>query len=127
MKIRFGDCFDFSVLLTSLLRGAGYDAYCVSGYAPQWVTEMDQKHTDIPLELLRSTEEEKKEKPDPDAELLARLGGRYPLKIRIEHRSRYLEARDKEAKDTEEKRLHPPVEKPAVRVIPEVRADRACA
>lgn len=110
------------MLLTSLLRGAGYDAYCVSGYAPQWVTEMDQKSTDIPLELLKSTEEEKKVKPDPDAELLARLGSRYPLKIRIEHRSRYLEARDKESKDAEEKRVHPPEVKVPVRVIPEVYA-----
>ncbi len=28
-----GSSFDFSVLLCSLLEGAGYDAYCVYGYA----------------------------------------------------------------------------------------------
>eukprot|EP00051_Salpingoeca_urceolata_P005939 m.78991 g.78991 ORF g.78991 m.78991 type:complete len:886 (+) comp14608_c0_seq1:127-2784(+) len=32
-----GNVFDFSVLLCSLLQGAGYDAYCVSGYATREV------------------------------------------------------------------------------------------
>ncbi|KPP70764.1 hypothetical protein Z043_110380 [Scleropages formosus] len=33
LQTRRGNCFDFSTLLCSLLLGAGYDAYCVSGYA----------------------------------------------------------------------------------------------
>ena len=32
-----GNCFDFSNLLCSLLLGAGYDAYCVCGYATKEV------------------------------------------------------------------------------------------
>eukprot|EP00842_Homolaphlyctis_polyrhiza_P004040 jgi/Hompol1/4637/HPOL_001817-RA len=45
LKIQSGNCFDMSVLLTSLLRGVGYDAYVVSGYATRNITLMDQTHT----------------------------------------------------------------------------------
>ena len=31
IKWQSGDCFDMSILLASLLVGAGYDAYCVCG------------------------------------------------------------------------------------------------
>ena len=48
IKWQSGDCFDLSILLTSLLIGAGYDAYCVCGYAPEWVTENNQTRTVCP-------------------------------------------------------------------------------
>eukprot|EP00079_Xenopus_tropicalis_P024210 XP_012816760.1 PREDICTED: dynein regulatory complex subunit 7 isoform X1 [Xenopus tropicalis] len=44
-----GNCFDFSVLLCSLLLGAGYDAYCVSGYATREMCLMDEKRNICPL------------------------------------------------------------------------------
>ena len=44
-----GDAFDFSVLLASYLLGAGYDAFVVYGYAPQWVTLRNQAHTRCPV------------------------------------------------------------------------------
>ncbi|XP_066440298.1 dynein regulatory complex subunit 7 isoform X1 [Eleutherodactylus coqui] len=50
-----GNCFDFSVLLCSLLLGAGYDAYCVSGYATQEMCLMDE--TREPCPLLTTTQE----------------------------------------------------------------------
>lgn len=34
-----------ATFLCSLLRGCGYDAYVVSGYAPEWVTTQDQTNT----------------------------------------------------------------------------------
>ena len=37
-----GDCFDMSTVLCSLLLGAGFDAYVVTGYAPVAVTTSDQ-------------------------------------------------------------------------------------
>ena len=37
-----GDCFDLSLVLVSLLAGAGYDAYVVAGYAPREITTCDQ-------------------------------------------------------------------------------------
>ena len=48
IKWQSGDCFDQSILLASLLIGAGYDAYCVCGYAPDWVTENDQTRSVCP-------------------------------------------------------------------------------
>ncbi len=36
-----GNCFDYANLLCSLLIGAGYDAYVVSGYATREVCYMD--------------------------------------------------------------------------------------
>ncbi|EFJ23290.1 flagella associated protein 50 [Selaginella moellendorffii] len=43
-----GDCFDFSIALASLLIGARYDAYCVAGYAPLFLTSNNQKHCECP-------------------------------------------------------------------------------
>ncbi|CAH2323787.1 dynein regulatory complex subunit 7 [Pelobates cultripes] len=50
-----GNCFDFSVLLCSLLLGAGYDAYCVSGYATKEMCVMDESREVCPL-LLKQKE-----------------------------------------------------------------------
>ncbi|XP_075045545.1 dynein regulatory complex subunit 7 [Mixophyes fleayi] len=57
-----GNCFDFSVLLCSLLLGAGYDAYCVSGYASQEMCLMDETQEVCPL--LKRTEERTGEAPE---------------------------------------------------------------
>jgi hypothetical protein len=37
-----GDCFDISILLSSLLIGVGYDAYCVYGIAPKEITTKNE-------------------------------------------------------------------------------------
>ena len=31
-----GNCFEYSILLASLLQGVGYDAYVVCGYATRY-------------------------------------------------------------------------------------------
>lgn len=49
MSIQKGNSFDFSTLLCSLLIGAGYDAYVVSGYATRECTQMDQSRRLCPL------------------------------------------------------------------------------
>lgn len=41
LKYQRGNCFDFTVLLCSLLIGAGYDAYCVHGYATHEICALD--------------------------------------------------------------------------------------
>eukprot|EP00903_Cladosiphon_okamuranus_P016150 g14905.t1 len=43
-----GDCFDFAMVLCSLLLGAGYDAYVVYGTAPRWITVRDRARTLCP-------------------------------------------------------------------------------
>ena len=49
LKCQKGNCFDYSVLLCSLLIGAGYDAYCVCGYATRETTLMDETREICPL------------------------------------------------------------------------------
>jgi len=48
LKWQMGDCFDFSILLCSMLIGVGYDAYCVSGFAPKFITKRDEKSMKCP-------------------------------------------------------------------------------
>ena len=38
LDTQVADSFGFACVLTSFLIGSGYDAYVVSGYAPQWMT-----------------------------------------------------------------------------------------
>ncbi len=49
LKRQKGNSFDYSVLLCSLLIGAGYDAYCVCGYASQDVALLNQTRKPCPL------------------------------------------------------------------------------
>eukprot|EP00727_Mastigamoeba_balamuthi_P012195 m51a1_g7599 hypothetical protein (837) ;mRNA; f:230665-233876 len=46
---REGTSYDMSVLLTSLLIGAGYDAYCVSGYAAPDIALMNLSNCECPM------------------------------------------------------------------------------
>ncbi|NWS58987.1 DRC7 protein, partial [Chunga burmeisteri] len=74
LKYQRGNCFDFSVLLCSMLIGAGYDAYCVHGYATRKICALDETQELCPL--LRKPQEVPKEgmkksnkytvKPPPD-------------------------------------------------------------
>ena len=48
MLWQIGDCFDISIALCSLLIGAGYDAYCVYGKAPRFVTTKDESNLPPP-------------------------------------------------------------------------------
>ncbi|KAL6595936.1 hypothetical protein LY90DRAFT_667193 [Neocallimastix californiae] len=63
LEKQVGNCYECSTLLVSLLRGVGYDAYIVSGYATIDVTLLDEskvyfeppqsyiKHDDLPKPL----------------------------------------------------------------------------
>jgi hypothetical protein len=46
-----GDCFDFAIVLCSLLLGTGYDAYVVYGTAPKDITTKDQSLMECPFDL----------------------------------------------------------------------------
>lgn len=45
-----GDCFDFSIVLCSMLIGSGYDAYVVYGTAPKSITTKDESLMDCPFD-----------------------------------------------------------------------------
>ncbi|XP_009079990.1 PREDICTED: coiled-coil domain-containing protein lobo homolog [Acanthisitta chloris] len=59
LKYQRGNCFDFTMLLCSMLIGAGYDAYCVHGYATREICTLDQTQELCPL--LRKPQEVPKE------------------------------------------------------------------
>ena len=48
LKYQIGDCFDFSIVLCSLLIGAGYNAFVVYGKAPREITTKDESNMDAP-------------------------------------------------------------------------------
>ncbi|XP_061225044.1 dynein regulatory complex subunit 7 isoform X2 [Neopsephotus bourkii] len=64
LKHQRGNCFDFSVLLCSMLIGAGYDAYCVQGYAILEICTLDETQELCPL-LRKPPEEAGKPKHEP--------------------------------------------------------------
>mmetsp|Transcript_24814 Transcript_24814/g.62392 ORF Transcript_24814/g.62392 Transcript_24814/m.62392 type:complete len:861 (-) Transcript_24814:429-3011(-) len=56
---RAGDSFDFSIILCSLLIGVGYDAYCVSGFAPRFIATKCEtmEHCAVELAVLNERNE----------------------------------------------------------------------
>ncbi|KAJ3033181.1 hypothetical protein HDV00_006678 [Rhizophlyctis rosea] len=46
LKLQSGNSFDYALVLASLLRGVGYDAYVVSGYASRDLTLMNETKTE---------------------------------------------------------------------------------
>jgi hypothetical protein len=68
LQWRKGDSFDLASTLTSILLGAGYDAYCVSGYAPKRVCLADESRYQCPLAKEQQVKKETTELRDLEAE-----------------------------------------------------------
>ena len=66
LKWQAGDCFDYSIVLCSMLIGSGYDAYCVYGSAPKKLTTNDESLMPCPFPL--EYEEGDDSAADPDEE-----------------------------------------------------------
>ena len=66
-----GDSFDFSIVLCSLLIGAGYDAYVVYGTAPKYITTKNESMLECPFSLEMSDDETYEDPEyDQDASLM---------------------------------------------------------
>ncbi|NXB46819.1 DRC7 protein, partial [Leucopsar rothschildi] len=90
LKYQRGNCFDFAVLLCSLLIGAGYDAYCVHGYATLEMCFLDQTQELCPL--LRKPPEVPEEE-DPN---------KYRIKYPLDPQSKFeLQQKAKKEEETE--------------------------
>lgn len=97
IQLRSGDCLDFSNFLASLLRGCGYDAYVVSGYAPEWICVQDQSKTECPLAVDRGPNSDSDNDTSPDAE-------KYKILQLPDNKSKYhalLKKEEKERHDAE--------------------------
>ncbi|XP_074896673.1 dynein regulatory complex subunit 7 isoform X1 [Buteo buteo] len=77
LKYQKGNCFDFSVLLCSMLIGAGYDAYCVHGYATHEMCSLNEtlklcpllrkpQERQVPKEGMKKKSNKYRVKPPPD-------------------------------------------------------------
>lgn len=89
LKEQKGNCFDYSILLASLLIGAGYDAYVVAGYATREVCNMDQSRIICPFLIKSEVKMEEKTKKET---------GKYAVKPPRDMNSKYLEAMDAKEK-----------------------------
>jgi len=106
LKRQKGNCFEYSTLLCSLLIGAGYDAYVISGYATRETCLMDETREICPM--LKKKVEAKKEvkkreqkkytvKPPKD------LRSKFELMLEERKRKEEEEAEAKRIKEEEEK------------------------
>ncbi len=89
LKDQKGNCFNYSILLASLLIGAGYDAYVVCGYATREVCDMDESRTHCPL-LIKADEKK--------VDVVRKEVGKYSIKPPKDLNSKYLAAQDDKQK-----------------------------
>ncbi|XP_068267382.1 dynein regulatory complex subunit 7 isoform X1 [Nyctibius grandis] len=95
LKYQRGNCFDFSVLLCSMLIGARYDAYCVHGYATREICTLDE--TLEPCPLLRRPQERQVPK-----EGTRKKSNKYRVKPLLDPQSKYeLQQEAKKKAETE--------------------------
>merc|ERR1712048_655271 len=73
------------IAMCSLLLGVGYDAYCVSGFAPRFITTRNEARSACPQ--LEWDNEQKKEEAEPSDEEKFEIFKKPPL------RSEYIEAK----------------------------------
>mmetsp|Transcript_26582 Transcript_26582/g.52378 ORF Transcript_26582/g.52378 Transcript_26582/m.52378 type:complete len:730 (-) Transcript_26582:206-2395(-) len=142
--MRAGDCLDLANMLCSILRGNGYDAYIVSGYAPKWITSQDQTQTPCPIlektalkiaaekveqvlegAVLQPPKVDENANPNLEDGEEARASGprqKYPLKIQPDvSTSKYIELRKKEEEDEIEKKKREADEK--AKLVVDVKED----
>ena len=70
VKWQIGDCFDLSIVLCSLLIGAGYNAYVIYGKAPRFITSKDETRLPPPempddVKIIEPNLEEKEDDTQP--------------------------------------------------------------
>ncbi|KAM6064689.1 dynein regulatory complex subunit 7 isoform 2-T2 [Theristicus caerulescens] len=116
LKYQQGNCFDFSVLLCSMLIGAGYDAYCVHGYATREICTLDEtlelcpllgKPQEVPKEEVKKSNKYRV-KPPPDLQSKFELQQEAKKKAETEAAQKN-EEREEEKVTEVEKPKHDPL------------------
>lgn len=98
LKRQKGNCFEYSTLLCSLLVGAGFDAYVVSGYATHETCLADESREICPL--MKKKEEKKEEEKKKEIK-------KYTVKPPRDLRSKFelkQAAKEKAEKEAEEEK-----------------------
>lgn len=100
LKWQAGDCFDLSVAVCSILVGVGYDAYCVSGFAPRFITTRNEARS--VCAQLEWDDEERKAEVEPDDDDKFTIPKRAPNKSEYQEAKNAAEALDKARMQEEE-------------------------
>jgi hypothetical protein len=108
-----GDCFDFSILLCSLLLGNGYEAYVIYGRAPREMTSRDESMLSCPQyswPILPTDEQEEIQPPSNEKpsqlnveELRTKID--EPLESKFEEQLRRKIEEEKEARERAEREI----------------------
>ena len=113
LKGQKGNCFEYSTLLCSLLIGAGYDAYVVSGYASRETCLMDETREVCPLlKKKQETRSEKKEKVAKKYTVKPPKDLRSKFELKMEKRRLDEIAAEEEKRKLEEEERQAELEKP---------------
>jgi len=102
LKWQAGDCFDMSITLCSLLLGVGYDAYCVSGFAPRFITTRNEARSTCPLleeDVMGFLKKKEQAGAEEDDDTAFTIPKKVPLK------SQYMEKISKEKEDSERRAM----------------------
>jgi len=99
LKWQAGDCFDLSIAMCSLLVGVGYDCYCVSGFAPRFITTRNEARSACPHLEWENEEAKTEAKPDEEEFIIPK---KAPLRSEYEAAKKAAEAADKERMMEEE-------------------------
>ncbi|XP_011446060.2 dynein regulatory complex subunit 7-like isoform X1 [Crassostrea angulata] len=106
LKRQKGNCFEYSTLLCSLLIGAGYDAYVISGYATKETCLADESRDICPL--LKKKEEvqeeaRKKEMKKYNVKPPRDLRSKFELKQEAKKEAEKQAEKEKQRKEEEER------------------------
>ncbi|KAJ3051002.1 hypothetical protein HK097_008025 [Rhizophlyctis rosea] len=113
LKLQYGNSFDYAIVLASLLRGVGYDAYVVSGYATRDLTLMNETKTETDAIGIPSPTNQTTSDAQEQAEKGEKEGGgtgKYKVKPPRQLRSSFLVKQEEkkkaaQVKDAEVRRL----------------------
>eukprot|EP00040_Diaphanoeca_grandis_P030622 m.181401 g.181401 ORF g.181401 m.181401 type:complete len:983 (+) comp32062_c0_seq1:170-3118(+) len=94
-----GNCFDMSILLCSLLQGAGYDAYCVHGYANREVTMLDRSRREVAVPTSNDTDNDATPKSD------GKKPNKYLLQSTRKIKSKYNQEMDRRAEEKQKEEM----------------------
>ncbi|KAM6195466.1 dynein regulatory complex subunit 7 [Sarcoramphus papa] len=116
LKYQRGNCFDFSVLLCSMLIGAGYDAYCVHGYATREICTLDEtlelcpllrKPQEVPKEGMKKSSNKYRVKPPPDLQSKFELQQEAKKKAETEAAQKIKEGEEEKVTEVEKPKRDP--------------------
>ncbi|XP_037101814.1 dynein regulatory complex subunit 7-like isoform X3 [Syngnathus acus] len=106
LRSQTATCFEYASVLCSLLLGANYDAYCVSGYACKEMCLLDQRLQDCPL--LDTQEKAAASDLPVDSEPAVRFQREPKSRFLIQQAKKKQEEADAKAKQQEQEVLQPP-------------------